>query len=86
MELSDLIGLSEDQISNIERGRSWVGEMTLALLANALKVPQASLFDYSGNEEFLKGGGLKLRAPRKAPTLLVRRKRSVDIQIPEVKR
>lgn len=84
-ELSELVGLSEDQISNIERGKSWVGEQTLSLLSVALAVPQKSLFDYSENEEFLKCGGLKVRAPRKSPTLIVRRKQNVIIRVPKTK-
>lgn len=82
LQLAELVDLSEDQISNIERGKSWVGEQTLSLLAVALSVPQKSLFDYSENEEFLKQGGLKVRAPRKSATLIVRRRRQVLIQIP----
>jgi transcriptional regulator with XRE-family HTH domain len=84
-ELAELVGLSEDQISNIERGKSWVGEQTLSLLSGALSVPQKSLFDYSENEEFLKRGGLKVRAPRKLPTLVVRRKKNVIVQVPQKK-
>jgi transcriptional regulator with XRE-family HTH domain len=85
LELADVVGLSEDQISNIERGKSWVGELILALLANTLEVPQASLFDYAGNEEFLKSGGVKLRSPRKSATLIVRHNRNVLVRIPEKK-
>ena len=85
-DLADLVGLSEDQISNIERGKSWVGEQTLALLATALEVSQVSLFDYTGNEAFLKGGGLKVRAPRRPATLIVRSKRKVLVTIPDKKR
>lgn len=85
LQLADLVDLSEDQISNIERGRNWVGEQTLSLLAVALSVPQRSLFDYSENEEFLKQGGLKVRAPRKSATLIVRHKRNVLVQVPAKK-
>ena len=85
LDLAELVGLSEDQISNIERGKSWVGEQTLALLANAFGVPQSSLFDYSGNEEFLKSGGLMARAPRKTAVLIVR-KRKVLVRTPNKKR
>jgi transcriptional regulator with XRE-family HTH domain len=81
LELAELIDLSEDQISNIERGRSWVGEQTLSLLSATLSVPQQSLFDYSENEEFLKRGGLKVRAPRKSAALIVRRKRNVLVRV-----
>ena len=81
-----MVGLSEDQISNIERGKSWIGEQTLAFLANALKVSQSSLFDYSGNEDFLKSGGFKVRAPRRPATLIVRNKRRVFVTLPEKKR
>jgi transcriptional regulator with XRE-family HTH domain len=70
----------EDQISNIERGKSWVGEQTLSRLSATLSVPQGSLFDYSENEEFLKRGGLKVRAPRKSVVLIVRRERNVIIR------
>jgi transcriptional regulator with XRE-family HTH domain len=83
LQLADLVGLSEDQIGNIERGRSWVGEQTLALLAKALQVSQSSLFDYTQNDEFLRNGGLKTRAPRKKATLIVRRKRSTSLAIPK---
>ncbi len=86
LDLAELVGLSEDQISNIERGKSWVGEQTLALLANVFGVPQSSLFDYGGNDEFLKGGGLMARAPRKSAVLIVRNKRKVRVRIPEKRR
>jgi len=86
LQLAELADLSEDQISNIERGKSWVGEQTLSLLAAALSVSQQGLFDFSDNEEFLKQGGLKVRAPRKSPTLIVRHKRNVLISVPEMKR
>ena len=86
LALADLVGLSEDQIGNIERGKSWVGEQTLALLADAFEVPQSSLFDYSGNEEFLRNGGIRTRAPRRPAALIVRRKRKVVVRIPEKKR
>jgi transcriptional regulator with XRE-family HTH domain len=82
-DLADLVGLSEDQISNIERGKSWIGEQTLALLADALNVTQSSLFDYSGNEDFLKSGGFKARSARKRATLIVRNRRKVDVTIPK---
>ena len=80
-DLADLVGLSEDQISNIERGRSWVGEQTFALLAKALGVEQLSLLDYTGNDAFIKNGGLKARAQRKRSTLIVRNKRKVQVTI-----
>jgi transcriptional regulator with XRE-family HTH domain len=86
LELAELVGLSEDQIGNIERGKSWVGEQTLALLVEALTVPQRLLFDYSGNEEFIKRGGLKWRAPRKPAPLIVRHKRKILIKVPRNKR
>ena len=85
-DLADLVGLSEDQISNIERGRSWVGEQTLALLARALEVTHSSLFDYTGNEEFVRSGGSKVRAPRKPAALIVRNKRKVVVTIPKKRR
>lgn len=83
LELAELVGLSEEQIGNIERGKSWVGEQTLALLSEALTVPQKLLFDYSGNEEFVKSGGLKRRAPRKPAPLIVRHKRKILIKVPQ---
>jgi transcriptional regulator with XRE-family HTH domain len=58
LELAELVDLSEDQISNIERGKSWVGEQTLSLLSATLSVPPRSLFEYYENEEFIKRGGL----------------------------
>lgn len=84
-ELADLCELSLDQISNIERGKNWTGEMSLALLADAFHVSHDSLLDYSGNEEFLLGGGAKWRASRKKGGLRVRH-RKVDIPIPRRKR
>jgi len=85
-QLADLIELSEDQVGNIERGKSWVGEQTLALLANTLGVPQSSLFDYTRNDEFVEKGGLRARSPRKRTSLIVRRRRTVLIQVPRKKR
>lgn len=86
LELAELVGLSEEQIGNIERGKSWVGEQTLALLSEALMVRQGLLFDYSGNEEFIKTGGLKRRAPRKPSPLIVRHKRKIQIKVPKAQR
>jgi transcriptional regulator with XRE-family HTH domain len=79
-ELADLCELSVDQISNIERGKSWTGEVSLALLANAFKVPQTALLDYSENQAFIEGGGLTWRASRKKNTLTVRN-RQVEISV-----
>jgi transcriptional regulator with XRE-family HTH domain len=50
-QLADLIGLSEDQISNIERGKSWVGEQTLALLAAALQVKTVFIVRLHGERQ-----------------------------------
>ena len=83
LALAEKTGLSEDQISKVERGKSWVGELTLDLLAKALDVPHSSLFDYSENEEFLNNGGLKVRAPRKAATLIVRNRKLILVSIPD---
>lgn len=80
-DLGELVGLSEGQISNIERGRSWTGELSFALLAKALKVPQQSIFDYSQNEAFIKAGGLNRRSPRSPAKLIVTRKKSVVVRI-----
>lgn len=81
--LADLVGLSEDQISKVERGKSWVGELTLGLLAKALEVPQSSLFDYSENAEFLRNGGRRARAPRRVAKLIVRNRKRVLVSIPK---
>ena len=83
LALAELVDLTEDQISKVERGKSWVGEMTLSLLAKALDVPQSSLFDYSENEQFLKSGGHRARAPRKSAALVVRRGKHVIVVIPK---
>jgi transcriptional regulator with XRE-family HTH domain len=80
-DLADQVGLSEDQISNIERGRSWVGEPTFVLLAEALDVVKLSLLDYTGNDAFITDGGLKARAQRKRSKLIVRNKRNVQVTI-----
>jgi transcriptional regulator with XRE-family HTH domain len=85
-DLAEEVGLSEGQINNIERGKSWVGELTFALLAKALRVSQGSLTDYSENEAFIRSGGLKRRAPRKVSKLIVRGKRKVIVPIPAKKR
>jgi len=84
-ELADLCELSVDQISNIERGKSWTGEVSLALLANAFKVPQQALLDYSENQAFLNSGGRTWRATRKTSALTVRH-RNVNIALPTPKR
>lgn len=76
-ELADLCELSLDQVSNIERGRSFAGKMTIALLAKAFDVPHSTLFDYSGNHDFIESGGMEWRAPRKALTSPVRNHKSL---------
>ena len=81
-KLADLVGISEEQISNIERGKSWVGELSFGLLAEALGVTQTALTDYRENEAFIRAGGLSRRAPREPAMLIVRRKREIVLQIP----
>lgn len=85
-ELAELCGLSDDQIGKIERGKSWTGEMSLALLAQSLGVPQQSLFDYSENSAFVKSGGVRQRAPRKSSHLIVTRNKRVLIRAPREKK
>ena len=85
-ELAERCGLSEDQIGKIERGKSWTGEMSLALLADSLGVTQRSLFDYSENDSFVKGGGLRQRSARKPAHLIVTRKKKVLIRAPRNKK
>jgi len=80
-DLAELCELSVDQIANIERGKSFAGETTIAMLADAFKVSQRALFDYTENQVFVKGGGMKWRAGRKSSTLRLRdRKVQVTIQ------
>jgi len=79
-ELAELCELSVDQIANIERGTSFAGETTIAMLADVLKVSQKALFDYSENEAFVKSGGMKWRASRKSSALHLRnRKAHIEI-------
>ena len=80
-DLAELVGLSEGQISNIERGRSWTGELSFGLLSKALKVPQQSIFDYSQNEDFIKSGGPTRRSPRKRAKLIVTRRKKILVNI-----
>lgn len=70
--LADLCELSVDQIADIERGKSFAGETTIAMIASAFGLSHSALFDYSENEQFLKSGGMKWRAARNANTLRVR--------------
>jgi transcriptional regulator with XRE-family HTH domain len=73
-DLAELCELSVEQISNIERGKSWTGEVSLALLANALRVSLKTLLDYSENDAFIRAGGLKWRASRKKGLIVQGRK------------
>ena len=75
LELAELTELSESQISSIERGRSWVGELTIALLARALAVPQQALFDFTQNDAFLREGGQSRRALGKKAVHIVKGRR-----------
>lgn len=84
-DLADLCELSLEQISNIERGKSWTGEVSLALLADAFQVQQQALLDYRENEAFLRNGGSTWRASRKKTTLIVRHG-NVEIATPKKKR
>ena len=84
-ELADLCELSVDQISNIERGKSWTGEVSLALLADAFRVPKQALLDYSENDEFMRNGGDTWRASKKKRVLTVRHQK-VGIFIPHARR
>ena len=79
-ELADLCELTVDQIANIERGKNFAGETTIALLADAFHVDHLSLFDYSENETFVKSGGMKWRAGRKPGVLRVTN-RKVEVAI-----
>jgi transcriptional regulator with XRE-family HTH domain len=76
-ELADLCELSLDQVSNIERGKSFAGEMTLTLLAKAFRISHSALFDYSQNQDFINSGGMKWRAARKAIIPPVRNRKSL---------
>ena len=80
--LADLVGRTEEFINKIERNKSFVSKTTLGRLSKAFKVSLASLLDFSGNEEFIKSGGLKWRASRTPPVLIVRHKK-VHIRIPK---
>jgi transcriptional regulator with XRE-family HTH domain len=75
-ELAELCELSVDQIANIERGKNFAGEITIAMLADAFEVSQQALFDYSENEAFVKCGGMKWRASRKPGALLLRKRKA----------
>lgn len=86
LDLAELCELTEGQISNIERGRSWTGGLSFALLARALGVSQQSLVDFSENEGFIQTGGLTRRAPRRPARFIVSRKRKVSVTIPPKKR
>lgn len=79
-ELADLCEVSVDQIANIERGKNFAGETTISMLADAFKVSQLALFDYSENEAFVKSGGMKWRASRSSNTVQLRN-RKVPITI-----
>ncbi|MGC1964955.1 MAG: helix-turn-helix transcriptional regulator, partial [Candidatus Acidiferrales bacterium] len=81
-DLADSIGRTEEFINKIERGKSFVSKTTLERLAEAFKVSIASLLDFTGNKAFIKSGGLKWRASRKRPALIVRHKK-VHIRIPK---
>jgi transcriptional regulator with XRE-family HTH domain len=83
-ELAELCELSVDQIANIERGKNFASETTIAMLAAALGMgnDHQKLFDYSENEAFVKSGGMKWRAGRQRSVLLVHN-RKVDVTIQE---
>lgn len=76
-ELADRCELSLDQISNIERGKSFAGAMTITLLARAFGIKHSGLFDYSENQDFIQSGGMKWRAVRKAVIPPVRKLKAV---------
>jgi transcriptional regulator with XRE-family HTH domain len=78
-DLADLCELSVDQISNIERGKSWTGEVSLALLANAFRVPQKDLLDYAENDAFVRAGGLRWRASRRSKFSIRNRKAQAPV-------
>jgi transcriptional regulator with XRE-family HTH domain len=73
--LADLTGYSEDFINKIERGKSFVSQTSLKGLAKAFKVLIRSLFNFAGNRAFIQSGGLKWRASRTPPALIVRHKK-----------
>lgn len=84
-ELAEACHVSEDHISNIERGKSWVSKEVIEDLAEGLGVSQKALFDYRKNSEFIKAGGMTRRASRK-PAKLVVRNRRVDVRVPQQSR
>ena len=81
-ELAELCELSVDQIANIERGKNFASETTIAMLAAAFGMgnDHQKLFDYSENDAFIKSGGMKWRAGRQ-PSVLRVRNRKVDVTI-----
>lgn len=80
-KLAELISRSEDLIGKLERDEGFVGEDTLARLATVFDISPDSLFDFNGNKAFIESGGLKWRAPREKPTLIVRHKK-VILRVP----
>jgi transcriptional regulator with XRE-family HTH domain len=83
-QLAELCELSVDQISSIERGKSFAGRSTLPLLASTLGVPKEALFNNSQNEAFIKDGGMDWRAARTRSPLIVRKGR-VEMKIKELR-
>lgn len=83
--LAELVGRSEEFVNKIERNKCFVSRTTLERLAKAFKVSPSSLLDFSGNKDFIKSGGLRWRATRTRPTLIVRHKK-VHIRIPKKER
>jgi len=83
-ELAELCELSVDQIANIECGKNFASETTIAMLAAAFGMgnDHQKLFDYSENDAFIKSGGMKWRASGK-PSVLRVHNRKVDVAIPK---
>lgn len=82
-ELAERCGLSTEQISKFESGKSWTGELSLTLILRSLEITQDAIFDFNEVNQFLKEGGLRKRIWSKPPKGIVVRNGKVLVPRPK---
>jgi transcriptional regulator with XRE-family HTH domain len=85
-QFAERADVSAALISNIERGINQPSFKNIERFGSVLKIMERDLFDFSEIGEFQETHGVRIRAPRKPSTLIVRHKRTGPARTPDKKR
>jgi transcriptional regulator with XRE-family HTH domain len=81
-QFAELADVSTALVSNIERGINQPSFKNIERFSSVLQIPERDLFDFRDIGEFQEKSGVRVRAPRKPSTLIVRHKKTPR-RIPE---